>query len=412
MVLSMPTIPSMPPIPFMVQNQGNPNLPPPPPRPQSGHRPQSGQYVKNQGGINGPYLNPGPKKETKDSLDKVVAIPEMGGSSGSSSSSYSVTCILFTGIIFVAGVFIGIAAMVNSIHRVQEGNIAVYFKNGALMSELGGPGVHWSTPFITTILQITVRPETRYLNALKCTTSDGVVNVFREIQVISSLNQEKIFDLIINFGNDVKQVLVYDRISEGIQAFCANHSIDEVYNTKFVEIEESVKSSLNVSIDKFAKDAIIIWNLFIPKPEIPPAIAANYREVKIEWTKQLVAQQKQKTEKIKKETILQNAVMDAERAKAIGQIDNQAKLQRKENEQNVSTLENQIRKQTEDTNADIESYMAASRAEYNKNLLTDQYIKLQMAKSLITNTKVYFSGQDSAFGSILSNLIKLDGNGK
>ena len=30
------------------------------------------------------------------------------------------------------------------------------------------------------------------------------------------------------------------------------------------------------------------------------------REVKIEWTKQLVAQQKQKTERIKKETMLQN----------------------------------------------------------------------------------------------------------
>lgn len=395
----MPSIPSMP---FMVQNQENTNLPPPPPRPQSG------QYMKP--GINGPFPHPHRPKSGKPV--EAVRIPDMGGSSGSSSSGYSVTCILFTGIIFVAGLFIGIAALVNSVHRVQEGNIAVYFSNGALMTEIGGPGVHLSTPFVTTILQVTIRPETRYLNALKCTTSDGVVNVFRDIQVISSLNKDKIFDLIMSFGNDIKQVLVYDRISEGIQSFCANHSIDEVYNTKFIEIEESVKASLNVSIEKFAKDAIIIWNLFIPKPEIPPAIAANYREVKIEWTKQLVAQQKQKTEKIKKETILQNAVLDAEREKAIGQIDNQARLQRKENEQNVSKLESQIKKQKEDTNADIESYMAASRAEYNKNLLTDQYIKLQMAKSLITNTKVFFSGQDSALGSILSNLVKFDGNGK
>ena len=89
------------------------------------------------------------------------------------------------------------------------------------------------------------------------------LNVFRDIQVISSLNKEKIFDLILSFGNDIKQVLVYDRISEGIQSFCANNSIDEVYNTKFIQIEESVKASLNISIDKFAQDAIIIWNLFI-----------------------------------------------------------------------------------------------------------------------------------------------------
>ena len=41
------------------------------------------------------------------------------------------------------------------------------------------------------------------------------------------------------------------------------------------------------------------------------------REVKIEWTKQLVAQQKQKTERIKKETMLQNAKLDAQRVKDV-----------------------------------------------------------------------------------------------
>jgi len=409
MVLSMPNIPSMPSLPFLVQNQGNTNLPPPPP-------PQPNGQLGRRPSINGPFLSPAHKSDSIKAIEHTFGqtklSQEMGGSSAHISSSYSVTCILFTGIMFVASVFIGIACLVNAVHRVQEGNIAVYFKNGALMREIGGPGVHMSTPFVTTVLQVTIRPETRYLNALRCTTSDGVVNIFREIQVISSLNKDKIFDLILSFGNDIKQVLVYDRISEGIQSFCANHSIDEVYNTKFIEIEESVKASLNSSIDKFAENSITIWNLFIPKPEIPPAIAANYREVKIEWTKQLVAQQKQKTEKIKKETILQNAVLDAERAKAIGQIDNQATLLKKENEKNVSSIENEIRKKKEDTNADIESYMSASRAEYNKNLLTDQYIKLQMSKALVSNTKVFFSGEDSAYGGILTNLFKLDGNGK
>ena len=148
MVLSMPSIPSMPSLssmPFMVQTQGNTNLPPPPPRPPSGH------HIKPT--INGPFLNPAPKSEAIKPAQHSLGIPDMGGSSGSSSSSYSVTCILFSGIIFVAAIFIGIAALVNSVHRVQEGNIAVYFKNGALMPEIGGPGIHLSTPFVTTILQ-------------------------------------------------------------------------------------------------------------------------------------------------------------------------------------------------------------------------------------------------------------------
>merc|ERR1712079_997605 len=63
----------------------------------------------------------------------------------------------------------------------------------------------------------------------------------------------------------------------------------------------------------------------------PPAIAANYREVKIEWTRQLVAQQKQKTDKIHKETVLQNAVFDAEREKEVSRIENEKLVQRKTN---------------------------------------------------------------------------------
>ena len=234
-----------------------------------------------------------------------------------------------------------------------------------------------------------------------------MTNIFKEVQVISSISRDKIFDLITMFGNDVKQILVYDRIIEGINSFCANNTIDEVYNTKFVEVEDSVKVSLNHSLARFAEGGITIWNLFIPKPDIPPAIAANYREVKIEWTKQLVAEQKQKTEKIQKETVLQNAVLDAEREKEISKIQSQQMMIKKETEKNTSDIENLIRKEKEDTNTDIESYKAVSMAEYNKNLLTDQYIRLQVAKSLTANSKVFFSGQDSALGSVLSNLIKV-----
>ena len=43
-----------------------------------------------------------------------------------------------------------------------------------------------------------VRPETYYLNPLECTTSDGVVNVFREIAVISrSEENNKSFSLFV-----------------------------------------------------------------------------------------------------------------------------------------------------------------------------------------------------------------------
>jgi hypothetical protein len=43
-----------------------------------------------------------------------------------------------------------------------------------------------------------------------------------------------------------------------------------------------VETSVRSSIKRFAPAAttsIILWNVFLPKPDVPPAIAANYRQV-------------------------------------------------------------------------------------------------------------------------------------
>ena len=68
----------------------------------------------------------------------------------------------------------------------------------------------------------------------------------------------------------------------------------------------------------------------------------------------MVAQQKQKTEKIHKETVLQNEVMDAERKKEVSRINNEQKLNFKEHEKNVSSINNTINTLKENTWTDIE----------------------------------------------------------
>ncbi len=50
-------------------------------------------------------------------------------------------------------------------------------------------------------------------------------------------------------------------------------------------------------------------------------LTAFYLQVKVQWTEQLVAVQKQKTEKIVKETQAMMAVADAEREKAVLEIE-------------------------------------------------------------------------------------------
>ena len=123
-----------------------------------------------------------------------------------------------------------------------------------------------------------------------------------------------------------------------------------------------------------------------------------------------MAEQKKKTEKINKETVLQNEVMDAEREKEVQRIHNERMISRKEYEKNISSINNTINTAKENTLTDIQSYRKNSDAKNNEALLTDQYIKNKMAEGLLHNTKIFFSGQDSALGSLFSNILKVDGD--
>ena len=58
------------------------------------------------------------------------------------------------------------------------------------------------------------------------------------------------------------------------------------------------------SIQRLGDGGLEILNLVVAKPNIPPDIARNYKQVKVQWTEQLVATQQQTTEEIKKKTEL------------------------------------------------------------------------------------------------------------
>ena len=59
----------------------------------------------------------------------------------------------------------------------------------------------------------------------------------------------------------------------------------------------------------------------------------------------------------------------------------------------------------EESNADVEHYKKVKQAEANSRLYTDEYIRLELAKSLSNNTKYYFSGENSVIGGLLSKIM-------
>ena len=139
---------------------------------------------------------------------------------------------------------------------------------------------------------------------VRAITKDGIENTFKELTTITTVRKDKLVPMTKKFGADFKKALVFDRIKDELRFFCASHTIDEVYNTMFLDIVDTVLTNVRTSIKRLGEEGVEILNLVIPKPEIPSDIAHNYKQVKVQWTEQLVATQQQKTEKIKKETEL------------------------------------------------------------------------------------------------------------
>ena len=171
------------------------------------------------------------------------------------------------------------AVLLSSIHRIEEGNVGVYFKYGALMNETTQPGIQYMTPFVVDVVEVQTRPQTDSLPTIISVTRDGIENTFKDVQVISRVRPEKLVPLVRKFGIQFRESLIFDRVKEELRIFCANNSIDDVYNTKFLEIVANVRTNLINSIERLGEGGIEILNLVISKPDIPEDIAQNYKQV-------------------------------------------------------------------------------------------------------------------------------------
>jgi len=306
---------------------------------------------------------------------------------------------------FLAALIIGIAAIIDGYHEIKEGYVGVYYKFGALQSGVTEPGVHFMQAFVSTYKSILVRPEEHTLYPVEAITKDGIEISFDGISVLSRTAKSKVTFLIKKFGIDFKKVLIEDRIKEDLRIFCASKTVDEVYNEQFLEIVQAVREEVDQKIQDLGDGGVEILNLVIAKPDIPQDIAQNYKQVKVQWTEQLVAKQQKVTEEIKKETELLKAVADAKRQKEVLEIKIQEQIIETEGKQKISEINNKIVRDKQNNLADIAKYAKDKEAAGNTELFSPEYVKLQLAKSLANNTKFFFSGQDSVLGGLLTKIL-------
>jgi len=289
----------------------------------------------------------------------------------------------------VAGLALAAGLTPFSMHRVPEGHVAVYFRGGALLNKVVGPGFHFSTPLLTSVRFVQTTVQTDKVTNIPCGTSGGTVIHFDRIEVVNQLKASAVHETVKNYTTEYDKTWIYDKIHHEVNQICSRSSLQEMYVTKFDSLDETLRDALQRDIDQYAPGITIIA-IRVTKPKIPKSIAANYEEIESERTKLQVAEQTQRLIEKQAETERLRAMIDAEKLAAVEKVVLERSLRERENEQLKANIANEMYTAKARADADAELYRATKEAEANKMRLTPELLQLEAVKALASNTKVFW----------------------
>lgn len=297
----------------------------------------------------------------------------------------AVAASLVGGLALLAGVFFQLGA----VHRVPEGYVAVYYRGGALLNQLRGPGFHALIPGIESVRFVQTTVQTDKVTGIPCGTSGGTVIKFERIEVVNQLQRDAVHMTVKNYTTEYDKTWIYDKIHHEVNQICSRSTLQEMYVTKFDSLDETLRDALQRDIDQYAPGIKIIA-IRVTKPVIPESIRQNYEAIEAERTKLSVAEHTQRLVEKQAETERKRALIEAEKLAAVEKVQLERELRQKENEQQKANIENQMHADKEKSGADAELYRATKEAEANRLRLTPELLQLEAVRALANNTKVFW----------------------
>uniref|UniRef100_A0A8C6Q4N6 ER lipid raft associated 2 n=1 Tax=Nothobranchius furzeri TaxID=105023 RepID=A0A8C6Q4N6_NOTFU len=280
---------------------------------------------------------------------------------------------------------LGGAALLASVHKIDEGHTGVYYRGGALLTTTSGPGFHLMLPFITTYKSVQTTLQTDEVKNVPCGTSGGVIIYFDRIEVVNYLIPSAVYDIVRNFTADYDKALIFNKVHHELNQFCSVHSLQEVYIGLFDQIDENLKLTLQEDLTSMAPGLIIQVCVCVSE-----VIKRCFKYLESEKTKLLISQQTQKVVEKEAETERIKAVIEAEKVAQVAEIKFGQKVMEKETEKKISEIEDDAFLARQKAKADAEFYTSQRAAEANKLKLTPEYLQLMKYKAIAANSKIYF----------------------
>ncbi|XP_047126876.1 erlin-2 isoform X1 [Hydra vulgaris] len=276
-----------------------------------------------------------------------------------------------------------------SIHKVEEGHVAVYYRGGALLSTTSGPGFHMMIPFLTSFRPVQTTLQTDEVKNVPCGTSGGVVIYFDRIEVVNILKPAAVYEIVKSYTADYDKALIFNKVHHELNQFCSVHSLQEVYIDLFDQIDENLKKALQEDLTVMAP-GLNIQAVRVTKPKIPEQIRKNYELMEAEKTKLLITIQHQKVVEKEAETGRKLAIIEAEKSSQVAQITYNQKIMEKESQKKISEIEDSTHLAKEKAIADAEFYKQVKLIESNKMKLTPEFLEYTRIQAIGQNNKVYY----------------------
>ena len=309
---------------------------------------------------------------------------------------------MIVGMMLLVGVI-----MFNGIHQIPEGYVGVYFRGGALLDSVTGPGWHTKLPMVTSYDTVQVTVQTDAVNNVPCGTQGGVIIHFEQIEVVNRLNIDHVYETVKNYTVNYDKTWIYDKIHHEINQFCSKHTLHEVYIEQFDELDEHLAEVLQSNANKWAPGIEII-SIRITKPTIPKELEKNYIEIESQKTKLSITKQQQtqrewqaetqrREAKIKAESVAEEAKIKAESEAEIQAIEMKKQVLSKESLKQMEAIENEIYRLRENGKADARHYGIMKQIEAEQAQLTPAYLQRLAIEAMTNNTKMYFGNSIPSF---------------
>jgi prohibitin 2 len=209
-------------------------------------------------------------------------------------------------------IFVVIISLASASYVVNPGYRGVEVTLGKVSPIFKPEGFGWKTPFVTHIVPVSVRQETREL-AAECYSSD-LQQVKTELRVLYRVPESSVVKIYQQYAGDPFDSLVAPRVQEALKEVTAMQSAEQI-----VKQREEIKDKALAAAQKKVGDILVIVDVVIQNIDLSPELETAIEAKMVQEQEAAKAKFTQDKTQIEADTVVIKAKGDAESIKIRGE---------------------------------------------------------------------------------------------